>query len=174
MHRLRKVNNVTKTDTFPIPRMDDCIDKVGKAKYVTKLDLRKGFWQVLLTERAKEISAFVTLEGLYHYKVMPFGMKNSPATFQRLINKVIAYLEDCKAYVDNAIIFSDTWEKHIRTTCEFFKRLREAKLTVNLSKSEFGRAKVTYLGHVVGQGQVKPVSAKVKTIANFLRPENKK
>ena len=68
------MNSVTKTDTFPIPRMDDCIDKVGKARYVTKFDLLKGFWQVPLTERAKEleISAFVTPDGLYQYKVMPF------------------------------------------------------------------------------------------------------
>ena len=108
----RKVNSVTKTDTFPIPRMDDCIDKVGKAKYVTKFDLLKGFWQVPLTDRAKEISAFVTPYGLYQYKVMPFGMKNSPASFQRLINKVIADLEGCEAYIDDVIIYSDTWEEH--------------------------------------------------------------
>ena len=72
----RKVNSVTKTDTFPIPRMDNCIDKVGKAKYVTKFDLFKGFWQVPLTDRAKEISVFVTPDGLYQHKVMYFGMKN--------------------------------------------------------------------------------------------------
>ena len=88
----RKVMSVTKTNTCPIPRMDDCIDKVGKAKFVTKVDLLKGFWQVPLTDRAKEISAFVTPDGLYQYKVMPFGMKSSPASFQHLINKVIANL----------------------------------------------------------------------------------
>ena len=88
----RKVNSVTKTDTSPIPRMDDCIDKVGKARYVAKFDLLKGFWQVPLTGRAKEISAFVTPDGLYQYKVMPFGMKNSPASFQRFINKALQIL----------------------------------------------------------------------------------
>ena len=170
----RKVNSVTKTDTFPIPRMDDCIDKVGKARYVTKFDLLKGFWQVPLTDRAKEISAFVTPDGLYQYKVMPFGMKNSPASFQRLINKVIADLEGCEAYIDDVIIYSDTWEEHLRIIREFFKRLSRAMLTINLSKSEFGQAQVTYLGHVVGQGEVKPVSAKVEAIANFPRPESKK
>ena len=88
----RKVNNLSKTDTFPIPRMDDCIDKIGNSKYITKFDLLKGFWQIPLTERAKEVSAFVTPDGLYHYKVMPFGMKNSPATFQRLINRALRCL----------------------------------------------------------------------------------
>ena len=88
----RKVNSVTKTDKFPIPRIDDCIYKVGKVKYVTKFDLVKGFWQVPLTDRAKGISAFVTPDGLYQYKVMPFGMKNSPVSFQHPINQVIVVI----------------------------------------------------------------------------------
>ena len=170
----RKVNNVTKTDTSPIVRMDDCINKAGKAKYVTEFDLLNGFWQVPLTDRAKEISAFATPDGLFKYKVMLFGMRNSPATFQRHINKVTTDRENCKAYIDDVIIFIDIWEKHFKTTSEFFKRLSGAKLTIDLSKSEFGQAKVTYLGHVVGQGQVKPVSAEVEAMANFPRPENKK
>ena len=106
----RKVNSVTKTDSFPIPRIDDCIDKVGNSKYVTKFDLLKGFWQVPLTDRAKEVSAFATPNGLYQYKVMPFGMKNSPATFQRLVNNVICGLDGCDAYIDDVIIYSDSWE----------------------------------------------------------------
>ena len=170
----RKVNSMTKTDTFPIPRMDDCIDKVGKARYVMKFDLLKGFWQVPLPDCAKEISAFVTPHRLYQYKVMPFGMKDSPASFQRLINKVTVDLEGCEAYIDDMIIYSDTWEEHLRINHEFFERLRRAMLTINLSKSEFGQAQVTYLRHVVGQGEVKPVSAKVEAIANFPHPESKK
>ena len=80
---------MTKTVSFPVPRMDDCIDNIGQAKYVTKFVLLKGFWQIPLMDRAKEISAFVTPGGLYQYKVMPFGMKNSPATVQRLINMIV-------------------------------------------------------------------------------------
>ena len=170
----RKVNNETKSDTFPVPRMDDCIDRIGNAKSVTKFDLLKGFWQVPLTDRAKEISAFVTPDGLFQYKVTPFEMKNSPATFQRLINSVTAGLDGCEAYIDDVIIYSDTWEDHLKTIRKFFERLSEAKLTVNLAKSEFARAHVTYLGHVVGQGQVKPVDAKINAIADFPRPESKK
>ena len=170
----RKLNSVTKTDMFPIPRIDDCIDKVGKAKYVTKIDLLKGFYQVPLTERAKELSAFVTPSGLYQYKVMVFGMKNSPATFQRLINSVTSGIDGCDAYIDNAIIYSDTWEEHLSTIRQFYNRLSEAKLTINLSKSEFACATVTFLGHVVFQGQIKPVDSKVCVINDFSRPENKK
>ena len=157
----RKVNGVTKTDSFPIPRIDDCIDKIGKAKYVTKFDLLKGFWQIPLTDNAKEVSAFVTPDGLFRYKVMSFGMKNSPATFQRLINSMIAGMDGIGTYIDDVIIYSDFWENHIGTIKEFFDRLTEYRLTVNLVKSEFCHGTLTFLGHVVGQGQVRPVSAKV-------------
>ena len=72
--------------------MVDCIDSVGHSRYITKFDLLKGYWQVPLTERAREISAFVTPDGLYQYTVMPFGMKNAPATFRRMINRVLGDL----------------------------------------------------------------------------------
>lgn len=78
----RKVNSCTVADTYPIPRIDDCIDRVGRAKYISKFNLLKGYWQVPLTERAERVSAFVTPDGLYQYCVMPFGMKNATATFQ--------------------------------------------------------------------------------------------
>ena len=133
----RKVNSVTKTDSIPVPRMDDCIDNIGQAKYVTKFDLLKGFWQIPLTDRAKEISAFVTSDGLYQYKVMPFGMKNSPATFQRLINMIKTGLDNCKAYIDDAIIYSEEWVKQIKSIKEFFERLSKAKVTINLAKVNF-------------------------------------
>ena len=170
----RKVNSVTKTDTFPIPRINDCIDNIGQAKYVTKFDLLKGFWQIPLTNRAKEISAFVTPDRLYQYKVMPFGMKNSPETFQRLVNSLISNLAACKAYIDDAIIFSEEWERHLQTIRNFFDRLSEAKLTVNLTKSEFCHANLTFLGHTVGQGLVKPVEAEVEAISDFPVPSGKR
>ena len=77
-----KVNLITKTDSYPIPRVEDCIDKISNAEFVSKYDLLKGYWQVPLTPQAKEITAFVTPTGFFQYKVMPFGLKNAPATFQ--------------------------------------------------------------------------------------------
>ena len=170
----RKVNSVTKTDSFPIPRIDDCIDKVGNSKYVTKFDLLKGFWQVPLTDRVKEVSAFATPNGLYQYKVMPFGMKNSPATFQQLVNNIICGLDGCDAYTDDVIIYSDNWSDHLQRIRNFFDRLSKAKLTVNLAKTEFYHAIVTFLGHLVGQGQVKPLEAKVNAISKFPVPKCKR
>ena len=99
------------------------VNKIGNSKYITKFDLLKGFWQIPRTERVKEISAFVTPGGLYHYKVMPFGMKNSPATFQRLINTIIAGIEHCEAYFNyrNKALTA----KLLRQGYRYFK-LREA------------------------------------------------
>ena len=170
----RKVNAVTKTDSYPIPRIDDCIDKIGSAMFVSKFDLLKGYWQVPLTEKAKEVSAFVTPDGLYQYKVMPFGMKNAPATFQRMIHALLKDIAGCEAYIDDVIVYSETWDDHLKTIHALFERLAEANLTVNLAKSEFFHATVEYLGHKVGQGFVRPISAKVESINNFPSPSNKK
>lgn len=106
----RKVNSVTKPDCFPLPRIDDCIDHVGGAAFVSKLDLLKGYWQVPLTERAKEISAFVTPDAFLQYTVMPFRVRNAPATFQRLFNTVLAGIHGCEAYLDDIVIYSTTWD----------------------------------------------------------------
>ena len=94
----RKVNDKTKSESFPIPRNADCIDQIGNAKFVSMFDMLKGYWQVPLTQRAREISAFGTPSGLYQYKVMPFGMKNAPATFQRMVNKLVRDIDGCKGY----------------------------------------------------------------------------
>ena len=147
---------------------------MGQSKYVTTFDLLKGYWQVPLTERAREISAFVTPDGLYQYKVMPFGMRNAPATFQRLINTVIADIPGYEGYIDDVIIYSEVWTDHWRQIQLFFDKLRDANLTVNLSKSAFGHTQVHFLGHVVGGGEVKPITAKVDAINNFPVPSNKK
>ena len=170
----RKVNDKTKSDSFPIPRIADCIDQIGNAKFVSTFDMLKGYWQVPLTQRAREISAFVTPSGLYQYKVMPFGMKNAPATFQRMVNKLVRDIDGCEGYIDDVVIFSDNWSDHIRQIKHFFQIMREAKLTINLMKSEFGKATVKYLGHIVGQGQVRPLDAKIQTIVKFPIPTSRK
>lgn len=109
----RKVNSVTKPDSYPLPRLYDCIDRVGSADFVTKLDLLKGYWQVPLTQRAREISAFVTPDDFCEYTVMAFGMRNAPATFQRLVNRVLTGVACCEAYLDDVVIYSSTWPQHV-------------------------------------------------------------
>ncbi|XP_035984480.1 uncharacterized protein LOC118558122 [Fundulus heteroclitus] len=170
----RKINAVTKPDSFPLPRMEDCIDRVGSAKFVTKLDLLKGYWQVPLTPRASEISAFVTPDNFLQYTVMPFGLRNAPATFQRLMKQVLFGVKNCEAYLDDVVIYSGTWSEHLDTLSEVFGRFCDASLTLNLSKCEFGKATITYLGKQVGQEQVRPIAAKVQAIIDFPVPQNKR
>lgn len=170
----RKVNSVTKPDSFPLPRMEDCVDQVGAARFVSKFDLLKGYWQVPLSPRAREISAFITPTGLFSYSVMSFGLRNAPATFQRLMNRVVAGLVGCAVYLDDVVVYSDTWEEHVERIRALFGRLAWAKLTVNLAKCEFAKATVTYLGKEVGQGEVRPVRAKVVAIDCFPAPVTKK
>ena len=158
----RKVNLLTKSDSFPLPRIEDCIDRIGNSKYVTKMDLLKGYWQVPLTDRAKQLSAFITPDDLYQYQVMPFGMKNAPATFQRMINKLVGRMEGCEAYIDDVVIYSDCWEDHLIRLRRVLTKFAEVNLTVNFAKSEFGHAEVTFLGHVVGSGWVKPLGTKIQ------------
>ena len=167
----RKVNDKTKSDSFPIA---DCIDPIGNAKFVSTFDMLKGYWQVPLTRLAREISLFVRPSGLYQYKVMPFGMKNAPATFQRMVNKLVRNIDGCEGYIDDVVIFSDGWSDHIRQIKRFFQIMREAKLTINLMKSEFGKATVKYLGHIVGQGQVRLLDAKIQTIVKYPIPTSRK
>ncbi len=154
--------------------MEDCVDDVGSARFVTKLDLLKGYWQVPLTERAAEISAFVTPDNFLNYTVMAFGLRNAPATFQRLMNTILGDVANCKAYLDDIVVFSSSWREHVNTLFTVFTRLFNASLTLNLAKCEFAKATVTYLGKQVGQGQVRPVAQKVQAIVDFPVPQTKR
>ncbi len=169
----RKVNNITKPDCHPLPRMEDCVDRVGSAAFVTKLDLLKGYWQVPLTPRAREISAFVTPDAFLQYTVMPFGVRNAPATFQRLVNRVLWGVQGCEAYLDDIVVHSATWDEHINQLKQVFQRLAEANLTVNLAKCDFAKATVIYLGKIVGGGMVKPVNAEIEAIKLFPVPSTR-
>ena len=109
------MNAVTWKDIYLLPRIDDSLDALGKARFFSTLDLASGYWQIGLKEEAKEMSAFCTCGGLYQFKVMLCGLTNMPATFQRLMERVLAGLqwEICLIYIDDFIIFSKTMEDHL-------------------------------------------------------------
>ena len=104
----------------------------------------KGYWQVPLTPRASDISAFVTPDSFPQYTVLPFGLQIAPATFQRVMNLVLAGVNHCEAYLDDIVIYSGTWADHLQTLSEVFSRLQTASLTLNLATCEFAKAVVTY------------------------------
>ncbi len=164
----RKINSVTVPDAFPLLRIDDCIDSLGAAKYITKLDLLKGYWQVPLTERASEISAFVTPDSFLQYTRMAFGLRNAPATFQRLMSLVLGDVLNCNVYLDDVVIYSSSWVEHLSILYDVFHRLSAASLTLNLRKCEFAKASVTYLGKQVGNGQIRPLDGKIAAVLECL------
>ena len=170
----RRVNSVTVPDSYPIPRVDDLVDSVGQSKYLSKLDLLKGYYQISLTEQARKISAFITPFGLFEYLVMPFGMRNSPATFQRIMNYLLQDIKGVYVYLDDILVISDTWSSHMSLLSMVLQKLDEAHLTVKLDKTTFGKATVTYLGHVVGQGMVRPKQANVEAILSYPAPVTRK
>lgn len=170
----RRVNSVTVPDAFPLPRIDDCIDNLGVATYITKLDLLKGYWQVPLTERASEISAFVTPDSFLQYTRMAFGLRNAPATFQRLMSIVLGDVPNCNVYLDDVVIYSSSWADHLSLLRDVFHRLSVASLTLNLKKCEFAKASVTYLGKQVGNGQVRPLDVKVTAVLEYPIPTTRR
>ncbi|XP_065438320.1 uncharacterized protein LOC135981052 [Chrysemys picta bellii] len=171
----RKLNAITVADAYPMPRPDELLDKLGGARYLTTMDLTKGYWQVPLDADARLKSAFVTPLGLYEFLTLPFGLKGAPATFQRLVDQLLRGMESfAVAYIDDICVFSQTWEDHISQVRQVLDRLQKAGLTVKPEKCKVGMAEVSYLGHRVGSGCLKPEPAKVEVIRDWPAPQTKK
>ncbi len=148
----RKLNQTTKKDSYPLPRVDDLLDALSDARWFSTLDLASGYWQVELDPADREKTAFTTSHGLYEFRVMPFGLCNAPSTFQRLMELVLAGLswESCLAYMDDIVIFGRTFDEHVERLREVLSRLREANLKVNARKCQFSGLGEAHF-HVSGQ-----------------------
>ena len=171
----RGLNSKTVFDPQPMPKIDDILNKLGKAKYLTKIDLRKGYWQIPLAEQAKPLSAFVTPFGQYQFQVMPFGMINSGASFVRLMKKILEGKDEFSdSFIDDIIIFSDTWSGHLHHVKSILSELRHARLTAKPSKCFFAFRQLEFLAHIVGNGEVKPTEDKVKAIQDMPVPTTKR
>ncbi|KAG8186462.1 hypothetical protein JTE90_009221 [Oedothorax gibbosus] len=170
----RRLNKVTRTQYFPIPNIEELIEKVSSAKYISVLDLTRGYWQIPLSKQAQRYAAFVTSFGTFRPLRLPFGLKNAPYDFSRLMASL---LRDCEEfavpYLDDVAIFSNTWEDHVKHLEEIFVKMKTAKLHLKPSKCQFAREHVKYLGHIVGQGQRKPGELKIQAVKEFPRPQNK-
>ena len=171
----RRVNESTVADPFPLPRVEDLIDRVGRSAFLTKIDMTTDFWQIPMDEESQKITATVTRDFHFEWKFMPFSLKNAPATFSRLVAKLLHGLEGfAAAYLDDIIIFSDTWKSNLKHITAVFQRIREANLTLNKRKCYFATAEVDFLGHHVGLGKVQPKQKKVEALLSFPRPTTKK
>ncbi len=138
-----------------MPSVDYVIAQLGGARFLSKLDLLKGFHQVPLTEDSKPLTAFSCILGKFHYKVMPFGLKNAPATFQLLMQTVLRGLEVFSlAYIDDIVIFSQSFSDHISYIIQVLSRLAQANLTVKKSKRSWCFVSFDFLGFCVGAGKL--------------------
>ena len=149
MCRFSKINEATVGDSFPLPNIQDILDKLGRASYFSALDCASGYWQVPLSEKDRLKTAFITSQCHYEYLRMPFGLKSAPSTFQRLMNNVLMGLigTRCFVYLDD-IIFGETLEEHNDRLKEIFERLRQFRLKIEPDKCEFLKTELTYLGHI--------------------------
>lgn len=124
-----------------------------------------------MSRKAQRYSSFITPFGLYQYKVLPFGLTNAPSTFQRMMNNLLGDLTGTAAYLDDVVVVADDWDEHVLRLHRLFQRLQDAGLTIQLKKSVFGRGSVTYLGHIVGGGCVRPKEANIEAVLKSPNPE---
>ena len=164
----RKLNEASAFDAYPMPRVDELIEQLGPARFISTLDLTKGYWQVPLTKRSREKTAFAT-------PVLPFGLHGAPATFQRMMDRILrAHREYAAAYIDDIVIHSCTWTLHLHHLRAVLGALRTAGLTANPQKCRLGLEEASYLGYQVGRGCVRPQDEKVQAIRTWPRPTTKK
>jgi len=172
----RKLNAVTIKDSYPIPRIDDMLDRLSGNSWFTTLDLKSGYWQVKIRSEDKEKTAFSIGKGLWQFTVMPFGLCNAPATFERLMEKILNQLlfKICLVYLDDVIIYSDNFEEMLSRLERVFARLRSANLKLNPKKCSFFKKEIKYLGHVVSKEGIKTDPEKISAVRDWPIPRTKK
>lgn len=170
----RKLNQRTRKDAYALPRMEDALDSLGGARLFSCLDLKCGYWHVPLAEHAKQYTAFtVGPLGFYECERMPFGLCNAPATFQRLMENCMGdlHLNWCIIYLDDIIVYSDSFDEHLTRLDGIFERLRNAGMKLKPSKCQFFLREVKYLGHVVSSEGIETDPTKIKVIEDWPQPK---
>ncbi|XP_044755050.1 uncharacterized protein LOC123314004 [Coccinella septempunctata] len=171
----RIVNNVSVKDAYPLPYISGILDKLRKAKYISTIDLKQGYWQVPLAPESRPITAFtVPGRGLFQFKVMAFGLHSAPASFQRLLDRVIGPEMEpyAFAYLDDIVVLGETLDEHLDNLRKVFHRLREANLQLNPEKCEFVRKSLKYLGHVVTEDGICTDPDKISAINEMPAPKS--
>ena len=170
----RKLNEVTKKNVYPLPNVEDCLEALSGNQFFSQLDLASGYWQIRMADRARELTAFRTEEGLYQFRRMPFGLCNAPASFQRLVNALFAGLKGVhlQVFIDDICIASRTWDEHLALLRQVFELLINAKLRLKANKCVFGASKVIFLGHELSRDGIRQDPMKVQAINQLRAPTN--
>ncbi|XP_055913098.1 uncharacterized protein LOC129946788 [Eupeodes corollae] len=173
----RKLNEVTDRDAYPLPFISAILDKLRNAKYLSSLDIKSAYWQIPMEKESRKYTAFtVPGRGLYQFCRMPFGLHNSPATWQRFIDDVLGPdLEPFVfVYLDDIIIVTDSFDRHLEILKEVFKRLGDAGLKVGREKCNFCRPSLKFLGYVVDRNGLHVDPEKVESMIRIPAPKNVK
>ena len=165
----RKLNAITKLDSFPLPRVDDSLDLLANIAYFSSLDLASGYWRVAMAADSQQKTAFCSHSGHYEFTVMPFGLCNAPATFQRLMETVLSGLvqEKCIVYLDDILVIGKSFREHLENLSEVFEWLRQFGLQLKPSKCHLAKRQVTYLGYVVSVSGISADPSKVEAVKEF-------
>lgn len=172
----RALNSITVKNAYPLPRIDDLLDRLQGAKFFSSLDLMSGYHQLALRDSDITKTAFKTHVGLFEYKVLCFGLTNAPSVFQAIMNKVFSKYPNVLnkfvlVYMDDILIYSQTKEEHLRHLKTVFDILREEQLSVKLKKCQFFKSEVKFLGHVISANGVKPDPDKVSAVELWPLPK---
>jgi hypothetical protein len=172
--QFRALNKITVKNRYPLPRIDDFLDQLKDAKYFTKLDLRSVYYQIRIAEGDTWKTYFKTRQGLFEWMVMSFGLCNAPATFMRVMNDVLRpFIDDCViVYLDDILIFSKYCEYHVMHVKQVMDVLKKEKIFLKMSKCEFGKTSLVYVGNIIGGGELKIDPSKVKVILDWPKPNN--
>ncbi|KAL6417870.1 hypothetical protein ACFW04_012472 [Cataglyphis niger] len=172
----RALNEKTIGDAYPLPNITEILDQLGSAKYFSVFDLASGFHQIPMHESHAGKTAFSTPHGHYEFNRMPFGLKNAPATFQRLMDQVLSGLQGSElfVYLDDIVLYASSLREHEIKFDKLAERLRQANLKLQPDKCEFLRKEVGYLGHIISDEGVKPDPAKIRAVKEFPTPRNAK
>ncbi|KAL0870576.1 hypothetical protein ABMA27_005541 [Loxostege sticticalis] len=170
----RALNNKTIKQHYPIPRMEDQIDRLAGNNYFSTLDLASGYYQIPISEDSKFKTAFVTPDGQFEFNRMPFGLANAPAVFQRAVNMVLgnSRYDTALAYMDDILVPSKTFEQGLERLRTIFEKLRNSGLTLKPQKCYFFKVEVEYLGFEVSGAGIKPGTRKVEAVSNFPTPKD--
>jgi len=171
----RQLNKITIKDSFALPRIEEIFDCLDGAKYFSTMDMKSGYHQIEVEESHKERTAFtVGSLGFYEYNKMPFGLCNSPATYQRIMQDILGDLnmKICLIYLDDLIIFSDTFEQHLERLDIILKTLQQANLKLAPEKCFFFKSEVKFLGHVVSEEGIQTDPDKIQKVMNWPTPSN--
>ena len=168
----RPVNCATKVDRYPMPLVDDMLDRLGTARMFSSLDFKCGYWQIPMDPADVEKTAFSTRKGHFEFLRMPFGLVNAPATFQQTMDLLFAGDQYVLVYMDHLIIFSHSFEEHLMHLERVFQKLADAGLQIAPKKCCLGADSLKYLGHLVTVDGVSPDPAKVAAIKDCPLPEH--